>query len=75
MSNNGYGNIHSGLQRHKMQRNTRKSVQGIGCPETIPEIIVPDSGGTGILGRVIRTRGVRKWVQKYLLQTPATQYT
>jgi hypothetical protein len=49
---NGSGDIYSGLQRHNIQGNTRKSVQGIECPETSLEIIVPDSGGTGINGRV-----------------------
>jgi hypothetical protein len=54
MSGNGSGNIYSSLQRHKMQRNTRRSMQGLGCPETSPEIIVPDSGGTGIRGKVYK---------------------
>jgi hypothetical protein len=52
VSGNGSGNIYSGLQRHNMQGNAWRSVQGIGCPETSLEMIVPDSEGTGIHGKV-----------------------
>jgi hypothetical protein len=52
VSGNGSGNIYSGLQRHNMPRNTWRSVQGLGCPETTLEIIVLDSGSTGIHERV-----------------------